>query len=594
MNKKKTHSMTVKMRLLILAVVAIFSTIMTAVLGVATVTITNNSQDERYDYYALSETYILKANGCFQEIKVHLRNLVYIYPEDAVMRQQEINAVEEMIGEVETYLANIESMKDVLGSELDSLSDEIDRYFADYAKSARQVVSYAQVGDLESAKTELLGNTIDVSTYAEESTNKYINEMKVVLDDVTKSVTNLRTTLTLIIVAIVVATVAIFLFLTITVMRAVTIPLEMILDTANKLAVGDVTTDCIKIRDDEFGEVMDGVQELIVMTREQARVAEAVSRGDLTVSITPAGPRDILGKALEKLLKENNNILGNIDDATAQVNVGAEQVASASQALAQGATEQASAIEEVTASMAEVAERTKANAEEAAEANELVHNVHSMATTGNQQMSDMIVAMNEINESSETISKIIKVIDDIAFQTNILALNAAVEAARAGVHGKGFAVVAEEVRSLAAKSASAASETAEMIEDSIRKVGHGTKIAEETAKSLNQIVVAIDKITSLVSDIAEASNTQATAVSQIDQAIGQVSAVVQTNSATSEQCAAASEELSHQAETLKSLVGKYMLLSRTRGAYAPMQNEMVVYEEPNERIISLDGDFGKY
>ena len=156
---------------------------------------------------------------------------------------------------------------------------------------------------------------------------------------------------------------------------------------------------------------------------------------------------------------DENITLNSIKEAGSQITVGSEQVANASQALAQGSTQQASAIEQVTASMDEVTQRTKDNAAKAGEADILVSNIKEMATSGNDQMKSMIQAMDSINESSETISKIIKTIDDIAFQTNILALNAAVEAARAGVHGKGFAVVAEEVRNLAAKSASAASET---------------------------------------------------------------------------------------------------------------------------------------
>lgn len=338
--------------------------------------------------------------------------------------------------------------------------------------------------------------------------------------------------------------------------------------------------------------------------------AEKIADGNLNVNIDFKSNDEIgtLCRSFNKMTRKLNEVLNSINIAAKQVAAGSNQLSASSIGLSQGASEQASSIEELTATLEEISIQTKQNAKSANEANELAEFAKSNAMTGNKQMKEMLGSMEEINKSSNNISKIIKVIDEIAFQTNILALNAAVEAARAGQYGKGFAVVAEEVRNLAMRSANAAKETTEMIENSIKSVEGGTKIANKTAEALDSIVESISKVANLVKDIAVASNEQATGIEQVNQAIVQVSQVVQTNSTASQESAAASQELMSQAETLKEQVSKFVLMNNK-----PSSNEYLKSIDPDvlntleslpekkkpdspplARIDLSDNEFGKY
>jgi len=320
-----------------------------------------------------------------------------------------------------------------------------------------------------------------------------------------------------------------------------------------------------------------------------------LANGDISFKPKPRDDRDSTRVALKGVSEKLNQALWKVFSGAQRIAASSAQVSDSSQALSQGATEQASSLEEISASMHELATQTTQNAENATSASMLTQKARQGAEAGNEQMSLMVQAMKEITGASQDISKIIKVIDEIAFQTNLLALNAAVEAARAGQHGKGFAVVAEEVRNLAARSAKAAHETAQLIEGSVKKAENGAVIADKPASALHEIVQDVAKANDLVAEIAAASNEQAQGIAQVNQGLDQIDKVTQQNTASAEQSAAAAQELSSQAAQLRHLLDRFVLRDDAQElagdeSEAPVSLgwDQMAISEPSAPVVRID------
>ncbi|MBF0287060.1 MAG: methyl-accepting chemotaxis protein [SAR324 cluster bacterium] len=293
--------------------------------------------------------------------------------------------------------------------------------------------------------------------------------------------------------------------------------------------------------------------------RKTVTMLDSLATGDLTHRLNIQGKDEIsqMANSMDHFADSFCDTFESIDHSSSKVSQEAQSVSRTSISLAQGATQQASSIEEISASLTEISSQTEQNAQNAAHANKLAIDMRKDAADGSKQMEEMVSAISEIDASSQDISKIIKVIDEIAFQTNLLALNAAVEAARAGSHGKGFAVVANEVRDLAVRSANAAKETTELIEKSVHKVKQGIQISDQTAEALTKLVRGIEKVSDLAGEIDAASREQASGLDQISLGMTQLEDVTQQTSRSSEQTSSASQQMANLAADLRSQTSKF-------------------------------------